>query len=382
MKNKILVIAGEASGDLHGANLIRELQALGGNKIEIYGVGGQRVRETGAKGFFDLAHFHVTGFTEVIKKIPSYKKAEAHILELARSEKPDAAILIDNPGFNLHLARTLHRMGIPLFYYISPQIWAWAPQRVQKIKKTIRKMLVVFEFEKKLYENHGIPVSWVGHPLKDVIPHKNKPVLKNRIVALMPGSRKSEVKNLCPILLETAKKIREKEKVDFFLIQSPTLSREFYEPFFKKTGFFVPLVRDNAYEVIRESELVLVCSGTATLECALLGTPMIITNRGSFLTYLIVKNLIRVPYLGLPNLILDEKKMPEFLQYEAKPEKIAEEALLILKNPERKTDMKKALERVSEKLGPPGASRRAAEEILKEFDEMGFFVFVPHPKRR
>ncbi|MGH7197437.1 MAG: lipid-A-disaccharide synthase, partial [Candidatus Omnitrophota bacterium] len=169
MARKIYVIAGEASGDLHGSILIKNLKECSEAPLEIYGVGGEQIRQTGALAFFDLAHFHVTGFTDAITKLPLYKKAASTILAQIRSVRPDVVVLIDNPGFNLHLAQKIHALGIPIVYYIAPQIWAWAPKRILKIKRYVQKVLVVFEFEKKIYEDQGIPVVWVGHPLKDLI---------------------------------------------------------------------------------------------------------------------------------------------------------------------------------------------------------------------
>ena len=163
---KVYIVAGEASGDLHGANLIRHLQTRSSIPLEIYGVGGDKIRETGAKNFYDLAHFHVTGITAAIKKLPEYKKASKAIFAGIEKTKPDLVVLIDNPGFNLHLAKKIHALGIPIVYFIAPQVWAWAPKRVMTIKKYIKKVLVVFQFEKKFFEDHGVPVAWVGHPSK------------------------------------------------------------------------------------------------------------------------------------------------------------------------------------------------------------------------
>jgi lipid-A-disaccharide synthase len=374
---KIYVIAGEASGDLHGAHLIENLKDHSAESLEFYGVGGDKIRATGAKDFLDLAHFHVTGITEAIKKIPAYRRAASRILSSIQKRKPDLVVLIDNPGFNLHLAQKIHVLKIPIVYYIAPQVWAWAPRRVLKIKKTVTKVLVVFEFEKKIYEEHGIPVAWVGHPLKDRIEAKKTDlnVRKNArspSVALLPGSRKSEIQRLLPIFLKAAEKIsREFSPVSFRLILSPTLPREIYQPYLDRSAVPVQCVEKDSYSAIAESSLAIVCSGTATLECALLGTPMVISNKGSFITYVAAKSMIRVPFLGLPNLILGEKKFPELLQYDATPEKIASEALRILKNEPLRLSMETACEKVGEKLGGEGAGKRAALEILKTIKQAG-----------
>ncbi len=373
MMKKIYIIAGEASGDLHGANLIRHLRSRTRVELEVYGVGGEKMREAGVRDFFDLAHFHVTGLTDAIKKLPQYKHASVTIFSSIEKAKPDLVVLIDNPGFNLHLAKKIHELGIPIVYFIAPQVWAWAPERVLKIKKYIQKVLVVFEFEKKFFERHGVSVSWVGHPLKDLVEseierigEKKPSGRKECPIVLLPGSRKGELKMLFPIFLKAAQLISEKiPNATFSAIQSSTLPHSVYEAKIKNCSIPVQIVEKNAYAAIRASQLAIVCSGTATLECALLGTPMIISNRGSFVTYVVAKSVIRVNALGLPNLILGEKKFPEFLQYDATPEKIAHEAVRILQDEKTYQSMKKACEETSKRIGESGASIRAADEILE-----------------
>lgn len=386
---KIFILAGEASGDLHGSNLIKHLklktQVSGGHipplhvnhvppPLEIYGIGGDKMKEAGALEFFDLAHFHVTGLTDAIKKIPQYKKAEKIILEKIKRIRPNLIVLIDNPGFNLHLAPKIHALTIPIVYYISPQLWAWAPKRIYKIKKYVKKMLVLFDFEKALYEKHDIPVAFVGHPLKDVIQNSDLKSVKDqmtrrkndRLVALLPGSRKGELKKLGAIFFGAAQRIADKlPQTTFCVIKSPTIPKAVYERLIAQSGIAATLVDKNPYDAIHSSDLAIVCSGTATLECALLEVPMIISNKGSFITYLAAKSLIRVPYLGMPNLILGRKGFPEFLQYDATPKKIAQEAIAILTHPQRLQRMKEDLKDVSRHLGEGGANEKAALEVLK-----------------
>ena len=370
---KIYIIAGEASGDLHGANLIRHLRARSRSPLEIYGVGGDKIRESGVRDFFDLAHFHVTGVTAALKTLPKYKRASVTILSNIEKARPDLVVLIDNPGFNLHLAKKIHEMGIPIVYFIAPQVWAWAPKRVLKIKKYIQKVLVVFQFEKQFFEEHGVPVSWVGHPLKDMVEdqvgdfaEKRSKEKKGCQVALLPGSRKGELKTLFSIFLKAAALIQEKmPEASFTVIKAATLPRSVYEERMRPAGLPVKITEKNGYQAIQASSLAIVCSGTATLECALLGTPMVISNRGSFVTYVAAKSLVRVKYLGLPNLILGEKKFPELLQYKATPERIAREALKILQDEKIRQSMLKACEEVSKRIGEAGASERAADEVLK-----------------
>jgi lipid-A-disaccharide synthase len=366
---KLYIIAGEASGDLHGANLIRHLKARSKHPLDIYGVGGDKIKESGAKNFYDLAHFHVTGITAAIKKYPDYKKAARRIFSDIEKTRPDLVVLIDNPGFNLHMAEKIHKLGIPIVYFIAPQVWAWAPKRVLKIKKFIKKVLVVFQFEKEFFEKHGVSVAWVGHPLKDFVetggPAEANSKRIGRLITLLPGSRKGEINTLFSIFLKAASLIRSAlPGTAFAVIKAPTLPRSVYDERLKKFDLPVQLVEKYAYDVIHDSELVIACSGTATLECAILGAPMIIANKGSLVTYLVAKSVIRVPFLGLPNLILGEKRFPELLQYEATPEKIAQEAVRILTDKKILEEMKKSCAEVSRLIGDKGASARAAEEVL------------------
>ncbi len=363
--HKLYIIAGEASGDLHGANLIDALKKLSPSPITFYGAGGDKIKARGVLDFFDLAHFHVTGITQAIRKIPHYQNAAKIILKSIETARPEAVVLIDNPGFNLYLAKRIHAMGIPVIYYISPQIWAWKMNRIFKIKKYVKKMLVVFQFEKSLYEEYSVPVAFVGHPLKDSIPAPVSAAPESW-VSLMPGSRTHEVATLLPVMLEAAAKIAAAyPDIRFKLIQSPTLKKNFYDTYLKGCRAPVELVEGRAYETVQKSLLVLVCSGTATLECAILGTPMIITNRAGFITYLAARALIRVPYLGLPNLVLGRMAMPELLQYNATAEKFAEKSCQILGDAALRSRMKKDLSEIWDKLGHGGAADNAAKEILK-----------------
>ncbi len=369
MPKKIYVIAGEVSGDLHGANLIEALKRESKEALEIYGVGGDRIRDTGARDFLDLAHVHATGFVEILQHIPFYLKARKKILESIRHARPNLVIMIDNPGFNLKLAQKIHALNIPLCYYITPQLWAWGRRRVHAIRRLFSKVFVVFEFEKKLFQDHRVPVSWVGHPLKDVLA-KNlqfpKPQAQRPTIALMPGSRKAEVGTLLPIFLEAARMLHgTNPETQFLLFKSPSISRDFYARFLKNLELPLRWIEREPYDELQTCHLAIVCSGTVTLECALLGVPMIITNKANLLTYWIVKRLITVPYLGLPNLILNKPAFPELLQYDCTSEKISTAARTILTKKDLWNALRKDLEKVSKSLGEKGGSQRVALEILQ-----------------
>ncbi len=367
---KIFIVAGEASGDVHGANLIREILRQSHEKPEIHAIGGENIRATGALSFQDIAHFHVTGISAAIRRIPEYTRAAKILLSDIQSVRPDIIVLIDNPGFNLYIAEQVHKLGIPVVYYISPQLWAWAPKRIEKIKRFVRKMLVVFDFEKKLYETNGVDVAFVGHPLKEELEREKKQaegfVITDRPhVVLMPGSRRHEVGTLLPIMAQACAKIAVRyPKATFTVIQSSAIKRSLYDRSLSRLGIRFHLVPEGRYRYMSDADLAIACSGTATLELAVLGTPMIITNKGSLLTYITAKTLVRVPYLGLPNIIFGTAIVPELLQYDATPEKIARQAIHLIADQEARQIMKNHLKMVADKLGSGGASRRAAEEIL------------------
>lgn len=362
------MIAGEASGDFHGAWLIAELRSASPG-IRIYGVGGGHIRDTGALEFLDIAHFHVTGLTDALRSVPDYRRASRRILDSVRRVRPDTVVLIDNPGFNLHLADRIHRMGIPIAYYIAPQLWAWAPGRVRRIKASVSKVLVVFEFEKAIYQKHGVDVAWVGHPLMDRLAEigpRPRPGTGPRI-ALLPGSRRGEVATLLPVFLKAAALIRARfPHALFSVIKARSVPMAFYDDILRRNPTAnIDMVAEGTYGEIRASRFALVCSGTATLECALLGTPMLIAYRASFITALAARCVVRVPYLGLPNLILGREAFPELLQYRATPPRLAQAALEVLGDERIMARMNRDLEEIAARVGPPGAARRAAEEILK-----------------
>ncbi len=340
------------------------------------------------------------------------------------SEKPDAVILIDYPGFNLRFAKEAKKRNLPVIYYISPQVWAWHKNRIKTIKKFVDKMLVLFEFEKDLYKQDGIDAVFVGHPLIDAVkadmPKQdaiNHFGLKpgQTIIAILPGSRKTEVKKILPIMLKSAQIIadwtchsfallrttsegalrcaqgqtpRPKNlsfkreilrpfgaqndmihQIQFILIKSPIVDRGVYDKIVAGARCSVPLriINNNRYDAIACSDFALVASGTATLETAILGVPMALVYKVSFLTWLLARMLIKIPYIGLVNVVAGKKIIPEFIQFNARPKKIADECLAILRSPTKISQMKLGLARVKVSLGPSGASETAAKEILKKW---------------
>jgi lipid-A-disaccharide synthase len=293
-------------------------------------------------------------------------------LGFLRRERPDALVLIDYPGFNVRLAEKAHGEKIKVIYYISPQVWAWAKERVKRLGQVIEKMLVVFSFEEEIYRREGVPVKFVGHPLLDELEVPPSPEEIRRLfglkpgeltVALLPGSRLQEIKLILPVMLETALLLKEKFKVTFLLPVAPAINREVIEKEISRYALPLKIVEGESIKVITASDLVITASGTATLETAILGRPMVIVYKVPFLSYLVLKRLIKVPYIGMVNILLKEKIFPEFIQYEARADNIFKACSRILEDQPYREKMLNSLSKIGDLLGGPGGSLRAAQEI-------------------
>ncbi len=376
-QRRIMILAGEASGDLQGAYLVQELKNLS-PEIELFGIGGRRMEKAGVRLVSDITQIAVVGFVEVLKHIKVFRRILKKLDDLMEKERPQGIILIDNPGFNLRVAKKARKKNIPVNYYISPQVWAWGRKRVKKITNLVKKMVVILPFEERIYQEAGCPVSFIGHPFMDIVKpllpkekayerfklEKNKP-----IIGLLPGSREGEIKRLLPVMVETAKRIKERiPDSQFILPLAPTLSRERVNTVLKRVNSSIRIVEDPTFDARNIMDFALVASGSATLENACLGLPMIIIYKVHFTTWLLSKILLKIPYIGLVNVVAGRKIVPEFLQYGARPEKIAQAALKILQDSKRLNGMKAELAKVKEKLGEPGAPRRAAENILETLE--------------
>jgi len=372
----IFIIAGETSGDMHAASLIEELKGLDSSLI-FSGLGGPKMKAVGVDVYEDLTKIAVVGFWEVLKHYQDFKKAFDLILSKINEIKPGAVILVDYPGFNLRLAAVVKKKypDIKIIYYISPQVWAWKANRVKLIKRCVDKMLVLFQFEKDFYARFGMDVNFVGHPLVDEIKvsTSRKEFLEalgleehKLTIALLPGSRAKEVEALLPLMLEAAQLLnKELARVQFFVVRAPSIDKNFIDKYLEKFSHLpIKTIEDQHYDAIHASDAVLVASGTATLETAILQTPMVVIYKTSFLTWLLVKLFIKIPYIGLVNVVAGKRVVAECLQYGATPKNILHELKNILLNEARVESIKKELKKVKESLGSSGASRRAAQEIL------------------
>ncbi|MGQ9647499.1 MAG: lipid-A-disaccharide synthase [Thermodesulfobacteriota bacterium] len=370
---KILMVAGEASGDLHGAHLVEAVRQIN-PEVQFFGIGGDNLARTGMKLLYHCRALSVVGLTEVAFKIFPILKALREVKQSLDRERPSLVILIDFPDFNLRLAKTVCQKGIPVLYYISPQVWAWRQGRVKLISERVKKMIVFFPFEVRLYQAAGVDVEWIGHPLVDIV----KPALakeeafqkfdldpQKRTIGLLPGSRIHEVKRLLPPLLETADLLKQEiSDLQFVIPLAPGLGEENLSPWMRARGIPVKLIGGSTYDVMNISELLILASGTATLEAALLGKPMIIIYKVSFFSYWVGKAMIRVKHIGLVNLVAGKTIAPELIQKEVNPQRMAAEALRILKDSSLRQKMVESMAEVRERLGEPGATQRAARIVL------------------
>lgn len=371
---RILIVTGEASGDLHGANLATAIQALRPD-ARLFGVGGARMKAAGVElvhGIERLDVIGLLGFAQVRAVARTYRA----LSRLLRREPFDVVVLIDNPGLNLRLSRIAARAGHRVVYYIAPQVWAWHPGRIRQIARTVRRMLVILPFEEGLFRSAGIPCDFVGHPLLDAMaPSYDRVELRKRfgletdapVIGLLPGSREKEVRSLLPVMLEAAQHLRHSYPgIGIVVAQASSIPNGCITTLAEGSGLEVRVIRDQPNEVMAVSDLLLVASGTATLQAAVIGTPMVIVYRLPWLTYWIARCLVTVDCIGLVNIVAGRRIVPELIQHEAIPERLYEEAARLLRDRAACDEMRAALRAVRQSLGEAGASRRAAELVLTE----------------
>ncbi|MFA5959110.1 MAG: lipid-A-disaccharide synthase [Tatlockia sp.] len=373
---RIVIIAGEESGDMHAAKLVRGLQAEMSGLL-ISGVGGSHMEEAGVQLVSDLARYGVTGITEVIRNLFMLKKVLNTIKAHLKKTKPDLLILVDCPGINLRIAQFAKSLGgIRILYYISPQIWAWKANRIEIIRACVDRMAVILPFEKTLYEKENVPVSFVGHPLiEKIIPCQDKIEARHalglpgnkKLVAMLPGSRRNEIERHMPILAATAEKLgRQRDDLHFVIPIARTLDPAQVKAYFANTSVNVSFIQDKATEIVACSDCAVVASGTASLECALQETPMCIIYKGALLSFIAFMKVVKVNYLGLCNLLQNEMIVPELLQYDCNVEELTRTLLSLLNDKEVITRMQKRLKKLKHSLSNEQADCTLVELVKKE----------------
>lgn len=370
-KKKIMIAAGEASGDLHGSRVVEAMKRLD-PELHVYAVGSERLRRAGAEMIVDSSELSVVGITEVFARMGNLLKAYWQVKKFIQMSGLSLLILIDFPDFNLLLARAANGAGVPILYYISPQVWAWRPGRVKTIARRVKKIAVIFPFEVPIYRKAGLDVEFVGHPLLDLlgsnrqdlyIPEKME---GDPLVALLPGSRPGEVQRLLPEMAWAAKILTAtKPGARFILPAAPTVKVQELEKFLPHDSVPISVIEGKTYEALMAANLAVVASGTATLETAILGKPMVIAYRVSPLSYWVGRAMVKVDWVGLVNIVAGRKVVPELLQGEARGERIAAEVLRILDDEPYRKEMLGGLAEVREKLGTPGAAERVARMALE-----------------
>ena len=373
MNHELLIITGEDSGALYGGNLAREIKKLSPD-INISGVGGKQMRSAGVDIFCDVSEISVVGFWEVIEKLGLIRRLYKQIIEKFDSGNVKGVVLIDYPGFNLKIAKAAKERGIPVFYYISPQVWAWRKSRVKTIKKYVDKMMVILPFEKEFYQREGVDVEFVGHPLLEVIDvsFNKKEIYKEFgiddrqiIIGILPGSRKKEIAYMLPEILKASSLIKGKyPSVQFLLPLSQSIEEDYLKNFITSDYSYIKIVKGKNYDVMKVSDLLITKSGTSTLEAAIIGTTMIIVYKTSITSYYLAKALVNVTYAGLPNLLAGKEAAPELLQHKMNAKNIAEKTIYFLEKKDGLEQMREEFKNIKYSLGEQGASKRTASIII------------------
>lgn len=372
LRKKIMIIAGEASGDMHGAKLAQSLQTQS-NNISLFGIGGNAMKEQGVQLLIDAHTLSVVGITEVLSKLRTIYRALTTVKSALKKRKPDLLVVIDFPDFNFLVAAAAKKANIPVLYYISPQIWAWRQNRVKTIKRLVNHMAVIFPFEAPFYRKHRVPVTFVGHPLLDRISPVTDPYSSAiggdaPVIGLVPGSREKEVATLLPIMLDAATIVQKNLPKANFLISCAhsvpeALISNMTHPY--ASTIHLEIAKGPVEQVFKKSHLLVAASGTVTLEAALHGIPAIIVYKVSPMSYQLGKRLIKVKHIGIVNLIAEKELLPEFIQDNASPPTIARAVTAMIDDPEGVKQTKYELLKIREKLGGHGASDRVAQIAMK-----------------
>jgi lipid-A-disaccharide synthase len=369
----VMFLAGEASGDAHAAEVAAQLK-LAQPDIRITGMGGQEMKNAGVDVFFDSSIIAVTGLIEVLRHWGDIKQAMNIVKRALDQTRPDLLVLVDYPEFNLKMARHARELGIKVLFYISPQVWAWRPKRIHKIGGLIDHMAVIFKFEQQYYEDAGIPVSFVGHPLVDKVKTDiNAPDIRAqmgipataKVVGLFPGSRHNEITRLLPLMFATARQMQAQDPALKFLL--PVATSQHFDDISRQcgdSGIDITVSQGGIYDVISCCDVIATCSGTVTLEIALLNVPMCILYKISWFSYLIMSRLVTIPYIGLANIVAGKAVVREFLQRDARPDTVSRELFALMENSEYRARVKNGLSRVRENLGTGNGAHNTAQLVL------------------
>lgn len=365
----LLISAGEASGDMYAARLATALQSR--MDVQLFGMGGPQMRAAGVEIITDYSEVAVVGITEIVRHLPSLLRAMDGIVSEAEARKPALAILTDFPGFHLRLARKLQPRAIRNVYYICPQFWAWRPWRANLVRRRFVKALCIFPFEEKFFRDAGVSTEFIGHPLvgevnatkdRKALCHEHELDPARIIVTILPGSRAGELTHHLPVLQETCARINAKKPAQFVVAVAHPRDIEQLKSGWP-SGITVRVVEGETYNALAAADAAIVSSGTATVEAALLNTPMVVVYRVSPLTATLAKPLVRTPFFAMVNLIADKQVAPELIQDDFTPHKVSEAILNLLQDPNARATMKEGLAEVRRRLGPPGAVDRAADQI-------------------
>jgi lipid-A-disaccharide synthase len=364
---KLAVVAGEASGDLHASEVIRELKER--TSVEAFGIGGDLLAAEGVTLLHHAREMGIVGLFNVLRHLPMFRRVFNELIERIERERPDVVFLIDYPDFNLRVAKRCKELGLRVVYYISPQLWAWRKGRVRHIAKYVDRMVVIFPFEEDFYRGHDVPVTYVGHPLIEQLAHIQRPARDAEVlqIALLPGSRRMEVESLLPPMLDAFEILRREgvngRRVEAAIIQAPTIRRETLQHIVDAKGIDVPIIPNDQGEAVAAADISLSSSGTATLESAILGTPVVVMYRLSRATYALAKKLVRLPHFSLVNIVAGRNVVPELIQHDVNGPRIAAEVRKLVA-PGYYEEVCAALAEVRAKLGEPGAAARVADEII------------------
>jgi lipid-A-disaccharide synthase len=377
----VLVVAGEASGDLHGASLIRELKKLD-SSLKIFGIGGNKMKAEGMELIYHIDKMAFLGFVEVIKHLPFIQKVQRDLIEEVKKRKVTEVVLIDYPGFNLSIAKKLKQLEpelkLRLIYYITPQVWAWGKGRVNKIRELFKKVLVVFPFEEKFFKEKNVNAEYVGHPLlqeinaydfisRNLLDKKFDLDPSKEILLILPGSRKQEVKSIFPEAIKAASKIADELDMQIVVACSSNIDEKGFYELTNIKNFKV--IKDQTYDLLKHAKFGIVKSGTSTLEAGLLELPMVIVYKTSLLTYAIGKSLVKIKNFGMANIVLDEQVVPELIQKDANADNIYNEAKNILSDDDMYDGIKLRLSRIKKVLGDKDAPKNAAKIIYSLMNE-------------